>query len=102
MMRRLLIAGAIMPNPRLAILDEVTSGLDVVNAYEIREIIRGIARSGVSIIISSHNMFEVELLCSRVAMINNGRIVLDGTPEDLKKRYDADNLEEVFVKAVAE
>ena len=102
MMRRLLIARAIMPNPRLAILDEVTSGLDVVNAYEIREIIRGIARSGVSIIISSHNMFEVELLCSRVAMINNGRIVLDGTPEDLKKRYDADNLEEVFVKAVAE
>ena len=98
MMRRLLIARAIMPNPKLAILDEVTSGLDVVNAYEIREI----ARSGVSIIISSHNMFEVELLCSRVAMINNGRIVLDGTPEDLKKRYDADNLEEVFVKAVAE
>lgn len=42
------------------------------------------------------------MLCSRVAMINNGRIVLDGTPEDLKKRYDADNLEEVFVKAVAE
>lgn len=100
MMRRLLIARAIMPNPKLAILDEVTSGLDVVNAYEVREVIREIARSGVSIIISSHNMFEVELLCERVAMINDGRIVMEGTPEELKRRYDAPNLEEVFVKVV--
>ena len=100
MMRRLLIARAIMPEPKLAILDEVTSGLDVVNAYEVREIIRDIARSGVSIIISSHNMFEVELLCERVAMINDGRIVMEGTPEELKGRYDAPNLEEVFVKVV--
>lgn len=102
MMRRLLIARAIMPNPKLAILDEVTSGLDVVNAYEIREIIRNIAKSGVSVIISSHNMFEVEILCSRVAMINDGRVVLEGSPAELKEKYDADNLEEVFVKAVAE
>ncbi len=101
-MRRLLIARAIMPNPKLAILDEVTSGLDVVNAYEIREIIRNIAKSGVSVIISSHNMFEVEILCSRVAMINDGRVVLEGSPAELKEKYDADNLEEVFVKAVAE
>ncbi len=100
MMRRLLIARAIMPNPRLAILDEVTSGLDVVNAYEVREIIREISRSGVSIIISSHNMFEVELLCERVAMINDGRVVLEGTPSELKERFSASNLEEVFVKAV--
>ena len=100
MMRRLLIARAIMNNPKLAILDEVTSGLDVVNAYEVREIIREISKSGVSIIISSHNMFEVELLCERVAMINDGRIVLEGTPKELKERYSASNLEEVFVKVV--
>lgn len=100
MMRRLLIARAIMPNPKLAILDEVTSGLDVVNAYEIREIIRDISKSGVSIIISSHNMFEVDLLCSRIAMINDGRIVLEGTPSELKERFEAVNLEEVFVRAV--
>ncbi len=102
MMRRLLIARAIMPNPKLAILDEVTSGLDVVNAYEIREIIRKIASSGVSVIISSHNMFEVDLLCSRVAMINHGELILEGTPEELKQRYSAPNLEEVFVKAAME
>lgn len=102
MMRRLLIARAIMPNPKLAILDEVTSGLDVVNAYEIREIIRNIAASGVSVIISSHNMFEVDMLCSRVAMINHGNLVLEGEPAALKEKYQANNLEEVFVKAVAE
>ena len=102
MMRRLLIARAIMPNPKLAILDEVTSGLDVVNAYEIREIIRNIAKHGVSILISSHNMFEVEILCDHVAMINEGIVVLDGTPKELKEQYGVNNLEEVFVKAVSQ
>ncbi len=100
MKRRLLIARAIMFGPKLAIMDEVTSGLDVGNAYEVREIIRQVAGEGTSVIISSHNMFEVELLCERVAMINHGAIVLEGTPQELKERYGADNLEEVFMKAV--
>lgn len=102
MMRRLLIARAIMPNPKLAILDEVTSGLDVVNAFEIREIIRKIAASGTTIIFSSHNMFEVDMLCHRVAMIDNGQVILEGEPQKLKDQYDAKTLEEVFVKAVKE
>lgn len=102
MMRRLLIARAMMPSPKFAILDEVTSGLDVVNACEIREIIRDIAKSGVTILLSSHNMFEVEMLCNRVAMIDHGEIILTGTPSELKGRYDAANLEEVFIKAVKE
>ena len=102
MMRRLLIARAMMPSPKLAILDEVTSGLDVVNAYEIREIIRDIARHGVTVLLSSHNMSEVELLCEKVAMIDGGRIVQMGTPEELKRRFDAPNLEEVFIRAVRE
>jgi ABC-2 type transport system ATP-binding protein len=100
MMRRLLIARAIMPSPKFAVMDEVTSGLDVVNAFEIREIIKEIAKNGVTVLISSHNMFEVEILCHRVAMINEGRVVLVGTPQELKERYNANNLEEVFVKAV--
>lgn len=100
MMRRVLIARAIMPSPKIAIMDEVTSGLDVINAFEIREVIRNIAKSGVTVMISSHNMFEVDMLCDRVAMVNDGRIVLIGTPSELKERYNAANLEEVFVKAV--
>ena len=100
MMRRLLIARAIMPHPKLAIMDEVTSGLDVINAYEIREVIRSIARSGVTVVMSSHNMFEVDMLCDRVGMIDQGNLILLGSPEELKKEYGVQTLEEVFVKAV--
>ena len=100
MMRRLLIARAIMPNPKLAIMDEVTSGLDVINAYEIREIIRSIASEGVTVVISSHNMFEVDMLCDRVGLLDQGNLILLGTPGDLKSQFGVDTLEEVFVKAV--
>lgn len=100
MMRRLLIARAIMPNPKLAIMDEVTSGLDVINAYEIREVIRSIASTGVTVVMSSHNMFEVDMLCDRVGLLDQGNLVLLGKPDDLKKQYGVDTLEEVFVKAV--
>lgn len=100
MMRRLLIARAIMPSPKLAIMDEVTSGLDVINAYEIREIIRNIAKGGVTVVMSSHNMFEVDMLCDRVGLIDQGNLVLLGTPAELKEQFEVDTLEEVFVKAV--
>ena len=89
-----------MPSPKLAIMDEVTSGLDVINAYEIREIIRNIAKSGVTVIMSSHNMFEVDMLCDRVGLIDQGNLVLLGTPQELKDRFGVDTLEEVFVRAV--
>ncbi len=100
MMRRLLIARAIMTSPKLAIMDEVTSGLDVINAYEIREVIRNIAKSGVTVIMSSHNMFEVDMLCDRVGMIDQGNLIDIGTPEELKEKYEKETLEEVFVTAV--
>jgi len=101
MTRKLLIARALMVRPKLAILDEPASGLDIVNAYEIRKTIKAFARNeGVTFLISSHNMLEVEFLCDRVALINEGRIVETGTPRELKEKYDAENLEEVFMKAV--
>ncbi|NJE54009.1 ABC transporter ATP-binding protein [Thermococcus sp. 21S9] len=101
MTRKLLIARALMVRPKLAILDEPASGLDIVNAYEIRKTIRRFARSeGTTFLISSHNMLEVEFLCDRVAMIAGGRIVEIGTPEELKEKYKAENLEEVFMRAI--
>lgn len=100
MCRRLLISRAIMTSPKLAVMDEITSGLDVMSSYEIRELVRDLAKNGVTILISSHNMFEVESLCDRVAMINHGEIILTGTPEELKTQYGAQNLEEVFIRAV--
>ncbi len=101
MTRRLLIGRALMMDPELAILDEPTSGLDVTNSQEVRKIIKNHSEEGTSILLSSHNMFEVENLCRRVAMIDDGTIVERGEPPQLKKKYEANNLEEVFTRVVS-
>jgi ABC-2 type transport system ATP-binding protein len=100
MVRKLLLARALMTMPKLAILDEPTSGLDVINSLEIREIIRNFVKEGISVLLSSHNMLEIEFLSDRVAIIDNGRILEVGTPQELKEKYSAKNLEEVFRRIV--
>ena len=100
MMRRLLVGRTLMTNPKLAILDEPTSGLDVINAQEIRGIIKNTAQRGTTILLSSHNMLEVEFLCDRIALIDDGKIVEEGKPSSLMKKYLANNIEEVFTKVV--
>lgn len=100
MVRKLLLARTLMIKPKLAILDEPTSGLDVINSLEIREIIKDFVKEGVSVLLSSHNMLEIEFLSDRVAIIDNGRILETGTPEELKDRYSSKNLEEVFRRIV--
>lgn len=101
MTRRLLVGRALMVEPDLAILDEPTSGLDVTNSQEIREIIKDYSEKGTTILLSSHNMFEVEFLCERIAMINEGVIVESGEPLELMDKYEANNLEEVFTGVVS-
>lgn len=100
MIRKLLLARALMTKPALAILDEPTSGLDVINSLEVRQIIKQFVKEGTSVLLSSHNMLEIEFLSDRVALIDNGRILDTGTPEELKDKYQAKNLEEVFRSAV--
>ncbi len=100
MMRRLLVGRALMVQPRLAVLDEPTSGLDVINAQEVRKIIQEATKDGTTILLSSHNMFEVDFLCRRIALMNEGEIVEEGSPLELKEKYNAANLEEVFAEVV--
>jgi len=102
MMRRLLISRAVMPKPKLAVMDEITSGLDVMNAYRTRMQVRSLVEQDMTVLISSHNMFEVESLCDRVALINKGEIILMGTPAELIEQTGARNLEDVFIKTVGE
>ena len=101
MKRRLLVGRALMTKPELAILDEPTSGLDVVNAQEIRNIIKSIAQQGTTVLLSSHNMLEVEYLCDRIALIAQGKIVEEGKPKMLLEKHKAQNIEEVFTKVVS-
>ena len=100
MKRRLLVGRALMTTPKLAILDEPTAGLDVINAQEIRKIIKNIAEHGTTVLLSSHNMLEVEYLCDRIALIDNGIIIEEGKPKDLMNKYKSNNIEEVFMKVV--
>jgi ABC-2 type transport system ATP-binding protein len=101
MKRRLLVARALMTRPKLAVLDEPASGLDVLHAYHVREIIKTyVKQHDVTVLLSSHNMLEVEYLCDRVALLNKGKIVVEGQPQQLKKEYKSENLEEVFAKVV--
>ena len=99
MLRRLLIAKTLMVKPKLALLDEPTSGIDVANSVRIRDIIRKYAREyGVAVLLSSHNMLEVEYLCDRVGIIHNGEIIAEGPPRELIHKHSVRNLEELFVK----
>jgi ABC-2 type transport system ATP-binding protein len=99
MKRRLLIARALMMKPRLAILDEPTSGLDVIQSIHVRNMIKEYAdNQGVTVLLSSHNMLEVEYLCSKVALISEGVVIAEGSPDTLRDRYGAKNLEEVFME----
>jgi ABC-2 type transport system ATP-binding protein len=101
MKRRLLVARALMTRPKLAVLDEPASGLDVLHAYHVREIIKSYVKDHeVTVLLSSHNMLEVEYLCDRVALLNKGKLVVEGKPAELKQRYKSENLEEVFAKVV--
>jgi ABC-2 type transport system ATP-binding protein len=98
MTRKLLLARALMTRPKLAILDEPTSGLDVINALDIRKTIKDFAKTGMAVLLSSHNMLEIEYLSDRVGIIDKGYIHEIGTPEELKAKYVSSNLEEVFAK----
>ncbi|HEX6309331.1 MAG TPA: ABC transporter ATP-binding protein [Longimicrobiales bacterium] len=83
MKQRLAIAGAMMGNPELVILDEPANGLDPEGMREIREIIRGLAAQGRTIFVSSHLLYEVERTCTHVAIIKKGRILTQGSLDRL-------------------
>ncbi|WP_123537721.1 ABC transporter ATP-binding protein [Halosimplex salinum] len=101
MTRKLLLGSALMTDPHLAILDEPTSGLDVKNSKTVREVVKEFPGEERSILLSSHDMLEVEYLCDRVGLLNDGVIVTSGSPEELMAEYDAENLEDVFLEVVA-
>jgi ABC-2 type transport system ATP-binding protein len=101
MTRKLLLSRAIMTRPKLAILDEPTSGLDVINSLEIRKIILDLTQHGTAVLLSSHNMLEIEYLSHRIGLIVQGEIKEIGSPKELKAKHSAHNLEEVFVKVAS-
>jgi ABC-2 type transport system ATP-binding protein len=83
MRQRLGIAAALLRQPRLLLLDEPTTGLDPAGMRDMRALVRRLAGEGITIMLSSHLLYEVEELCNRVAIIRRGRIVFQGPLRDL-------------------
>jgi ABC-2 type transport system ATP-binding protein len=95
---RVAIAKALINRPDLLLLDEPTASLDPDTADWVRSRLEAArAETGASILLASHNMGEVERLCSHVLMLKQGRIVDQGSPADLIRRYGREDLEEVFL-----
>jgi ABC-2 type transport system ATP-binding protein len=84
MKQRLGVAAALLKEPELLILDEPTNGLDPAGMAEMRTLIRGLGQGGRTVLLSSHLMTEVEQICDRVGIVRKGRLVAEGSVEELR------------------
>lgn len=87
MKQRLMVARALVNQPRILFLDEPTEGLDPVSAESIRNLILEEAQKGTTVFLTTHDMLEADRLCDRVAFINQGKIAALDTPHNLKQQY---------------
>lgn len=90
MKQKIMIARALLSDPDILFLDEPSSGLDPYSAREIRKTIMNFKEQGKTILITTHNMEEVDFLCDDLAIIHKGSIIAQGTPKNLKKKYGED------------
>jgi ABC-2 type transport system ATP-binding protein len=100
MKRRLLLARALLHEPRLVILDEPTAGVDYELRLELWRYIRVLHARGTTILLTTHYLEEAEQLCERIALIRDGQIAALDTPDGLRERYGVGSLGEAYVKAV--
>lgn len=96
------LARAMVHGPRNLVLDEPSNGLDVMATRALRALIRKLKEAGHCVLFSSHVMQEVAALCDDIVIIAHGRIVAQGTPDELRKQTGESDLEEAFVKLVGE
>jgi ABC-2 type transport system ATP-binding protein len=99
MQQRVGLAQSLINNPDLLILDEPTSGLDPIGRMKVREIIQRLKDQGKTVFFSSHELGEVETVCDRVAIINEGELKVEGRVADLVRKYQA-NLEQIFLNII--
>jgi ABC-2 type transport system ATP-binding protein len=97
------LAKAMLNRPRLLVLDEPTASLDPEVGAEVRSVLmREQRREGFAVLMTSHNMAEIERLCRRVVFLARGRAVADGTPAEIAAHYDREDLEGTFLSIAQE
>ncbi len=90
------IARCMIHDPKYYILDEATSGLDIISSQLILDFIKEEKKKGKTILYSTHYMEEAENICDNVVMINKGIVIKTGTPQDIKKETKTTNLRDAF------
>ncbi|MCE4614100.1 MAG: ATP-binding cassette domain-containing protein [Desulfurococcales archaeon] len=93
--RRLTIAAALTHNPKILFLDEPTAGLDVMSRRMVWKRILELNKSGVTIFLTTHNVYEAFHICDRISIINKGKLVASGTPGELSRKFSAKEVVEV-------
>lgn len=96
MRQKVLIAAALLHDPKILLLDEPLSGLDVVSSVLVKGLLAALARDGRAVFYSSHVLDVVERLCSRVLIIHKGKLIADGSPDELKTSRGQATLEDAF------
>jgi len=103
MQQKVAIARAILINPPLLLLDEPTTGLDPKSRRDVQTYLEEVrAEQGTTIVLTTHDMAEAERLCHRIGFITHGKLVAEGTADELKNIAGTDNLEEAFIKVTGE
>jgi ABC-2 type transport system ATP-binding protein len=99
--RRLLLARALMHEPRLVILDEPTAGVDFELRMDLWRYIRGLHEGGTTILLTTHYLEEAEELCEEIALIRGGHLIARDSAEGLREHFGVSRLTDVYVKAMA-
>jgi sodium transport system ATP-binding protein len=96
------LARALVHSPRNLLLDEPTNGLDVMATRALRALMLRLRQAGHCILFSSHVMQEVAALCDDIVIVDKGRVIAAGTPDDLRARFGSGTLEDAFVAAIGD
>ena len=107
MARRVALAAALVSNPELLILDEPTSGLDPIGTRDVKELIRALAKDGVTVLMTSHLLADTEDVCTKIAILSQGRVAACGRTTDLltrtqDARFTVEGLAETEARALAD